>query len=252
MQPHSGAKHTVHHDGLNSQSLTSELPKNAIHIRSSFLWRNTLVDSIKLVQTAPLHDLQAWCAGASLTPSGNRQHKDSFIVPLVDRFWQTFLLYHEMDLDVLHICAAAVSSRAVTRDSCIYDLLQSVFPVPCRTNQSGWPLDSSSLTISDSGSTFGVVSHIYGFVMFLSSAFCVRRLIVGVDKEDGRIRARWKYWFRLLGRPQRETDATVSGVSDPLPAPISFLPPLGSLSPPPTIRLLAFHSFWFRFSRGPS
>jgi Helitron helicase-like domain at N-terminus/AAA domain len=130
MQPRSHVKPTVHRDGLNSRSLASELPKNAIHIRSSFLKRNTRVDSIKLIQTAPLHDLRAWCAGASLTPAGNRQHKSSFIVPLVDRFWQTFLLYHEMDLDALHICAAAVSSRAVSRDGCIYDLLQSVFPLP--------------------------------------------------------------------------------------------------------------------------
>lgn len=67
MQPGSAVMSTVYHTGLDSHALTSEQPTNTSHIRSSFLKRNTHVESIKLIQTSPLVDLQSWCASASFT-----------------------------------------------------------------------------------------------------------------------------------------------------------------------------------------
>jgi hypothetical protein len=110
---------------LDSQSLLPE-QLNKMHIRSSFLKHNTREDAIKLFQNTPQLILRGWCTDASLSPSGNLCLKSSYVVPLVDAFWQRFQFYHATNLDDLHNTASSVSPRAGTHNGLIYDLLQAV------------------------------------------------------------------------------------------------------------------------------
>jgi hypothetical protein len=129
IQPEIHDLRAVSRDGIDSLAVTPMHAKLPIHIRSSLFKRNMRVDTVKLLETAPLHDLREWCTYTSLSPSGNRHHKSSFAMPLIDRFWPTFQYYHALDFDALRTCGTTVGSRATTRDGVMYDLLQNKFPV---------------------------------------------------------------------------------------------------------------------------
>ena len=95
----------------------------------SLLKRSTEPEISFLLWSASLVTLREWCEKALVKPIGPLNHKASLSVPLSTTFLSYYCNLATMDVTVLRSAAREIGSRSTAVDGCLYDLLQTRFPM---------------------------------------------------------------------------------------------------------------------------
>jgi hypothetical protein len=125
--PYTNEINTITTSRISYREPTPCAPELAQHPeRLNLLKRSSLpeIEGLLRTRSTSLDRLRGWCLALSLKPVGPENRKDSFSIPLSSDFWSFYCRYVVMDLAMLRSVA---SSRSLTADGCLYDILQTRF-----------------------------------------------------------------------------------------------------------------------------
>ena len=95
-----------------------------------FLKKDSLDELSALLANVPINVIRDWCSHLSVIPEGHCQHKASYSVPLLRKFWGTYLPHPTLELDSLRNLLSPnhdASGLPTTREGLLYDVLLSKF-----------------------------------------------------------------------------------------------------------------------------